>query len=64
MQTDMHLDGVGRNLFTRMMEALGSHFLRKPSALETRLEPLPTDALVRPSMHNRVTIQIHHEDWP
>ena len=64
MHTDTYKDGGGRKLFARMMEALGSPFLKKPPALETRLEPLPTDSLVRPSMHNRVTIQIHHEDWP
>ena len=64
MQTEMQGDRTGRKLFARMMEVLASPFLKKPSALETRIEPLPTDSLVRPSMHNRVTIQIHHEDWP
>jgi hypothetical protein len=73
MHTDMHRTGAGRGLFARMKEVLGRHFgngpgegsafLRKPAA-SAPLEPLHTDALVRPSMHHRVTIQTHHEDWP
>lgn len=74
MHTDMHKSGTGRRLFARMMETLGRHFsgaseadavqLKKPMASGAPLEPLPSDALVRPSMHHRVTIQTHHEDWP
>jgi hypothetical protein len=74
MHTDMHKAGTGRRLFARMMETLGRHFggasegetaqFPKPGTSGKCLEPLPTDALVRPSMHHRVTIQTHHEDWP
>lgn len=68
MHIDMHRAGNGRGLFARMMEALGWRSGAAPSEIptdsEAPLEPLPTDALVRPSMHHRVTIQTHHEDWP
>ena len=74
MHIDTHRAGGGRGLFARVMEVLGRRLgnapgespipLRKPAASGGTLEPLHTDALVRPSMHHRVTIQIHHEDWP
>ena len=77
MQKDFKLspqDEVGRGLFARMMKTLERHFatgsgdssrfLKKPALSGSQMEPLPADALVRPSMHNKVTIQIHHDDWP
>lgn len=67
-------DGVGPGLFARMMRTLElpfvngsgdrSRFPKKPAPSESRMDPLPADALVRPSTHNKVTIQIHHDDWP
>ncbi len=59
------LGEVGQGLFARMMKTLESARLLKKSALSgSQLNPLPADDLVRPSTHNKVTIQIHHDDWP
>jgi hypothetical protein len=65
---------AGLGLFARMMKTLERHFgngngdisrfPRKPEPSGSQMEPLPADALVRPSMHNKVTVQIHHDDWP
>jgi hypothetical protein len=68
MQKDLKLsplDDVGRGLFARMMKTLeSSRFLKKPALSGSHIDPQPADALVRPSTHNKVTIQIHHDDWP
>jgi len=56
---------VGQGLFARMMKTLESaRFLKKSALSGSQLDPLPADDLVRPSTHNKVTIQIHHDDWP
>ena len=61
MHTEMPL---GQKLFATM-KALGLIFKTPaPQPSAPRIEPLPADQMVRPSMHNRVTIQNHHEDWP
>jgi hypothetical protein len=58
---------VGRGLFSRMMKTLERHFGNgggDGSRSGALMDPPPVDALMRPSMHNKVTIQIHHDDWP
>jgi hypothetical protein len=68
MQKELKLslpDEVGRGLFARMIKTLEcARFLKKPVLSGSQMDPLPADALVRPSTHNKVTIQIHHDDWP
>jgi hypothetical protein len=77
MQKDFKLsppDEAGGGLFARMMKTLerrfgnrsgdSSRFAKKPARSGSQMDPLPADDLVRPSMHNKVTIQIHHDDWP
>ena len=70
MQKDFRLsppDMIGRGLFARMMKTLERHFGNGSgdgSRSEPLMDPPPADALMRPSMHNKVTVQIHHDDWP
>jgi hypothetical protein len=67
-------DEVGRGLFARIVKTLERHlgngsgdsarFRKKPALSGSQMDPQPADALVRPSTHHKVTIQIHHDDWP
>jgi hypothetical protein len=53
-----------RRLFAIMWKTLERQLPRKPALAGGPIDPLPADALVRPSMHNRVTTQVHnHDDW-